>query len=36
VTLASVHFGDIAPRAETEYIRSLLRLYVAHAEHPFG
>ncbi|KIW70390.1 hypothetical protein, variant [Phialophora macrospora] len=34
VTLAIVHFGDIVPRAETEYIRSLLRLYAERAEDP--
>lgn len=34
LTLNLVNFGDIVPRAETNYIRSLLRLYEARAEHP--
>lgn len=34
LTLGIVHFGDLVPRAETEYIRSLLRLYAARSEHP--
>lgn len=32
LTLSLVHFGDIVPRAETGYIRSLLQLYEERAE----
>lgn len=36
MTLNIVNYGDIVPRAEKNYIRSLLALYSERAEHPSG
>jgi hypothetical protein len=36
MTLNIVNYGDIVPRAEKNYIRSLLGLYRERAEHPSG
>jgi hypothetical protein len=36
MTLNVVNYGDIVPRAEKNYIRSLLALYRERAEHPSG
>ena len=36
MTLNMVNYGDIVPRAEKNYIRSLLALYRERMEHPSG